>query len=130
MDPKNLCVFAETSLYPEFQKSFSSSTSTVPSLFMYSLSIALIIVSVVFPFLALSAVALFFVTVFQDHPISANWNMDGTTIDYPVLYIFMVALEVVYDLVVLCLPLPVISSLHLSHKRKRMIIGIFWLGGL
>lgn len=80
--------------------------------------------------LAATWVALFFVTLFQDKPISRNWTNQGTTIDFTVLYIFEAAMEVAYDLAVLTFPLPMIRGLQMSTKRKWLLTGIFWLGGL
>lgn len=89
-----------------------------------------VVTNVAFAVLAATLIALFFVTLFQDHPISRNWTGNGTTIDFPVLYIFEAALETAYDIAVLCLPLPMIGGLQLSPKRKWAVIGMFWLGGL
>lgn len=88
------------------------------------------VANITFVVLAATLVAMFFVTLFQDHPISRNWTSNGTTIDFTVFYIFTAALEAAYDLAILCLPLPMIRGLHLSKRRKWVIAGIFWLGGL
>ena len=34
------------------------------------------------------------------------------------------------DLVILCLPLPVIRGLQMSFRRKIELLAIFWLGAL
>jgi len=39
-------------------------------------------------------------------------------------------MDILFDILILALPLPVIKSLHMSRKRKFTVIGIFWLGGL
>lgn len=39
-------------------------------------------------------------------------------------------MSIIFDVVVLCFPLPVIKNLHLITRRKIMIASIFWLGGL
>ena len=40
----------------------------------------------------------------------------------------MAATDIMLDITVLCLPLPVIGSLHMSRHRKVTITGVFWLG--
>lgn len=41
-----------------------------------------------------------------------------------------VGTSIVLDLLVLCLPLPIILSLHMPRNRKVAISLIFWLGAL
>lgn len=40
------------------------------------------------------------------------------------------AMDIVLDLIILCLPLPVIRSLQMDFRRKMSLLGIFWLGAL
>jgi hypothetical protein len=40
------------------------------------------------------------------------------------------ALDLTLDVVILCMPVFVIKTLHLETKRKLSLIGIFALGGL
>lgn len=85
--------------------------------------------NITFVVLAATLIALFFVTLFQYHPISGNWTNNGTTIDYTVLYIFEGAFEPAYDLAILSLPLPMIRGLNLGRRGKWLLAGVFWLGG-
>ena len=73
-------------------------------------------------------VAFLFGTLFQDNPISRNWSSKGTTVDYPVFYMVEVVMDIIFDICILCMPLPVIRSLHMSTKKKWLLAGIFWLG--
>ena len=41
-----------------------------------------------------------------------------------------IATDVALDLFILCMPLPVIHRLRMSTKKKWLIGGTFWLGGL
>ena len=75
-------------------------------------------------------IAFFFVTLFQDKPISRNWGTVGTTVNFPILYIVENLTDIVLDLFILCMPLTVIRTLHISTKKKWMLSGIFWLGAL
>lgn len=77
-------------------------------------------------------VALFLGTLLRSNPISVNWNPKqpgGHHGNVVVLFSFVGASDIVLDLIILCLPLPVIRSLHMSTRRKWLIAGIFWLGG-
>jgi hypothetical protein len=38
-------------------------------------------------------------------------------------------MSIVFDVIILCFPAPVISGLHMQTRRKLVIAGIFWLGG-
>ena len=42
----------------------------------------------------------------------------------------MAVLDLVFDILILLLPLPVISKLQMGRKQKYSIIGIFWLGAM
>ena len=75
-------------------------------------------------------IAFFFVTLFQDNPISRNWGSKGTTVNFPVLYIVEIATDIALDLFILCMPLPVIKRLQINTRRKWLLGGIFWLGAL
>ena len=75
-------------------------------------------------------IAFFFVTLFQDHPISRNWGTVGTTVNFSILYIVENLTDIVLDLFILCMPIPVIRSLQISTRRKWLLGGVFWLGAL
>ena len=40
------------------------------------------------------------------------------------------AMGIALDVITLCMPIPVIRTLHMRTKQKVLIIGIFWLGFL
>lgn len=66
---------------------------------------------------------------FSAWPISDFWNLQGKmNLDFGVWATTMAALDVLFDLLVLCLPLPVIAHLQITTKRKISLIGMFWLG--
>lgn len=75
-------------------------------------------------------IAFFFVTLFQDKPIRRNWEGDGTTINWQIFYIVCIASDVALDIFILCLPLPVIHRLKINTKKKWLVSGVFWLGGV
>ncbi len=75
-------------------------------------------------------VAFLFVTLFQDKPINRNWGTEGTTVNFPVLYIVESVSDITLDLIILAMPLPVIKSLHISARKRWLLSGVFWMGGL
>ena len=75
-------------------------------------------------------IAFFFVTLFQDKPIARNWGAPGTAVNWRDLYLVEIVVDIALDIFILCMPLPVISRLHMSRKKKWLIGGIFWLGAL
>ncbi|KAH6673517.1 hypothetical protein B0J14DRAFT_50180 [Halenospora varia] len=80
-------------------------------------------------FVLLWTIAFFFATVFQAWPVSWNWTGVGKPIQYNIMYYATCATEIAADLVILCLPIPMIKSLHLSKTRRWTVMGIFGLGG-
>ncbi|KAF2727078.1 hypothetical protein EJ04DRAFT_506292 [Polyplosphaeria fusca] len=64
-------------------------------------------------------------------PISANWkNAAGARhrFDYNNWYVSYSGLSVLFDVVILCFPIPMVKALHVDFKKKIYILGIFWLG--
>ena len=69
--------------------------------------------------------------VFSAWPISNWWTKQaGYDLNYGAFLTAFAAMDILFDILILALPLPVIKSLHMSRKRKFTVIGIFWLGGL
>ncbi|ORY13611.1 hypothetical protein BCR34DRAFT_599781 [Clohesyomyces aquaticus] len=65
-------------------------------------------------------------------PIEASWKnaaRAGHRFDFNAWYISYSGLSIFFDVAVLCLPIPMIKSLHVSTRKKISILGIFWLGG-
>ena len=76
-------------------------------------------------------IAFFLTTLFQAWPISTNWTGVGTMImNEGAMYIASCVTDIILDIAVLCMPLPMIKSLNLSTKKKWNLVGIFWLGAL
>lgn len=42
----------------------------------------------------------------------------------------MAVLDLVFDVLILLLPLPVVYNLKMDNKRKYSLIAIFWLGSM
>jgi hypothetical protein len=67
--------------------------------------------------------------MFSATPISNFWDEFGhTTLNLGYWNITMASLDVSLDILVLCLPLPMIRNLKISTRRKLSLLGIFWLG--
>lgn len=79
------------------------------------------------------AIAFLLVSVFQCKPISYAWhNWDhehtGTCNDINAQGWTSAALNVILDLVVLSLPIPVIAKLQLNKRKKLLILSMFGVG--
>ena len=42
----------------------------------------------------------------------------------------MAILDLVFDIVVMLLPLPIIYKLHMSKKKRYYLVAVFWLGSM
>jgi len=74
-------------------------------------------------------IAFFFCTLFQIMPISANWTGTGTfLLNERSMYLALAITDLILDLAILCLPIPVIKSLHVSNTKKAAVMLIFGLG--
>ncbi|MCJ1312210.1 hypothetical protein MMC25_005884 [Agyrium rufum] len=91
------------------------------------ISISLIVVVVAW------TIAFFFGNLFECTPISVNWTgsgMDGKCVNEIPLYLAQAYSDVVVDVMILSLPVPMIWKLQMPTARKVGICGIFLLGAL
>jgi hypothetical protein len=44
-------------------------------------------------------------------------------------YLAYSGFSILFDIIILCLPLPVISTLRINTRQKLSVLAIFWLGG-
>ena len=77
--------------------------------------------------------AFFFAQLFKIWPISANWNFNpnGTyawVINEEGMNLWLCGTDVLADIFLLLLPVPMIVSLRMSKKEKLAFLGIFSLG--
>ncbi|KAF5724170.1 integral membrane protein [Fusarium mundagurra] len=65
-------------------------------------------------------------------PVAKFWNsaLDGHCIDPLTVWYVMAGFNLVTDITVFCMPLPVIGSLNLPKKQKVMLLAIFSIGFL
>ncbi|KXT16551.1 hypothetical protein AC579_6313 [Pseudocercospora musae] len=72
-----------------------------------------------------------FVTLFMCKPISYFWHPDrtGHCLTARPIWFFNTAFSIATDIAVALLPLPVVNTLHLPRRQKRMLMAVFALGG-
>jgi hypothetical protein len=65
-------------------------------------------------------------------PIEAAWKDAASAhhrFDFYTWYLCYSGLSILFDVIILCYPIPMIKSLRVNTKQKISILGIFWLGG-
>lgn len=70
--------------------------------------------------------------IFTTSPVEAQWEtwLPHTTIHAKDLWVAAGVINAILDVVILCLPQPLLWRLHLSPGRKVLVSGVFCLGGL
>lgn len=78
-------------------------------------------------------VSIFFADFFQCTPINYIWDKSiegGKCIDTESFFISSAALNIVSDITILLLPIPMVWKLKINTKKKVALISLFSLGGL
>ncbi|KAF5003104.1 hypothetical protein FDECE_10339 [Fusarium decemcellulare] len=75
-------------------------------------------------------ITIFFLNLLVCVPVAKFWNpaLPGRCLDYLTVWYVMAGYNLVTDIAIFCLPLPVIRSLQLPRKQKGMLFGVFCLG--
>lgn len=55
---------------------------------------------------------------------------EGTCVNESAAWFSIAIINIVTDLMIIALPMPVISRLKLAKKQKRLLIGVFAFGGV
>ena len=73
-----------------------------------------------------------FFDIFQCVPISSAWNPSetGKCLPYGALVLAMGIVNIITDVIMLVLPMPLLWKLNVSKSRKWMLMIMFSLGGL
>ena len=76
-----------------------------------------------------------FAAIFQCYPVSFAWTkvattIKGTCLDFPALLYATAVLNIITDVAILLLPMPIVWHLRIQMSQKIAISGIFLLGGL
>lgn len=68
--------------------------------------------------------------IFPSDPIEAEWKpwIPHTNIDHKAFWITFSSINMTLDIVILCLPQPMIWKLNLSRRRKQQLSVVFLLG--
>lgn len=78
---------------------------------------------------ALAGTVLTFLNIFQCRPISAAFgNDDGTCIDVVSLYLASAPINILTDLAILLLPLPILTRLRMEYRQKIALVATFTVG--
>lgn len=77
-------------------------------------------------------IAFFFSIIFECTPINYAWNktIKGHCINISARYISADVLNLVVDIALVVLPIPLVWSLQMSVSTKLAVVGMFLLGGL
>jgi hypothetical protein len=76
-----------------------------------------------------AGVVLTFLNIFQCRPIRAAFDRDtGTCIDVVALYLSSAPINVLTDLAILLLPLPILTRLRLEFRQKVALVATFTVG--
>ena len=72
------------------------------------------------------------IVIFACRPIRAAWdiNVKGTCIPVNIAFMGMGAFNALTDVIIVCLPMPLLWRLHVDKARKVQLCSIFLLGGL
>ncbi|QSZ36882.1 hypothetical protein DSL72_006765 [Monilinia vaccinii-corymbosi] len=77
-----------------------------------------------------NAIVLTFLNVFQCNPINAAWREDihGSCLSILTLYLASAPVNIITDLAILVLPIPVLTGMILPQKQKAILVLTFSLG--
>ena len=83
-------------------------------------------------FITTYSAAMALIMTFQCQPIKSLWDpsVKGTCIDRTGVWIVMGSMNVLTDILLLCLPLPQLWRLQMARNKKLQTIGIFSIGSL
>lgn len=83
-------------------------------------------------FVLLYAIASITATIFQCHPIKRAFNhkLLGSCINLTAFWYCNATASIFGDCLILALPMPLITSLHLPRRQKYGLMMVFALGGL
>ena len=97
------------------------------TLYLWRIFLYIILVVIVSVYLSATVVA-----VFQCIPISYTWDKrtPGRCLDLILLYYLGAANNIVTDLMILVLPMPVVWNLQMPRSKKYAVTGVFLMGGL
>lgn len=85
---------------------------------------------VVLAIVNLAGIVLTFLNIFQCRPVSAAFtDSEGKCIDLVGLYLSSAPVNVITDLAILLLPLPILTALRIEFRQKVVLVATFIVGG-
>ncbi|KAH8661044.1 hypothetical protein BGZ61DRAFT_464570 [Ilyonectria robusta] len=78
-------------------------------------------------------IGIFFALIFACDPIAMSYDVtvqEGTCINRPSLYIATAAVNIISDVFLFCLPLPIVVKLQIPRRQKLGLLLIFLLGSI
>lgn len=78
-------------------------------------------------------ISIFFALIFACNPISKSWDyrvIEGQCVNRPALYIATAAVNIASDVILFCLPIPIVFKLQIPRRQKFGLLLIFLLGSL
>jgi hypothetical protein len=79
------------------------------------------------------SIATIFALIFPCKPIAKAWDVtitDGSCINRGAIYIFQAVTNIVTDVLLLLLPIPMVWRLHMPMQQKVGLVFIFIVGSL
>ncbi|KAF6825094.1 integral membrane protein [Colletotrichum plurivorum] len=83
--------------------------------------------------ITLYSTGIFFALIFACDPIAMSWDVrvtEGTCINRPALYIATAVANIISDLILFCLPIPIVVRLQVPRRQKIGLFFIFAVGSL
>ncbi|KZF25820.1 MFS general substrate transporter [Xylona heveae TC161] len=104
---------------------FYLTLSKTQTLFRWASIVTLVVVDV-------AGTALTFLNIFQCRPVSASWHDVGVgnskCIDIVTLWLSSAPVNIITDLAILFLPMPILTGMRIPRKQKTILVITFGLG--
>ncbi|KAF2440151.1 hypothetical protein P171DRAFT_489924 [Karstenula rhodostoma CBS 690.94] len=133
--PSVLVVFGKTIVSVGVLYNLAMYTCKIPVLLMYATLMPvpriLLLVRCCGVLLTLSYLSTAIAPFFLCRPLAYNWDKTieaGLCGNWPLYYTFCGALNIVYEVIVLLLPMPFIMKLQLPLRRRLILVGMFGVG--
>ena len=81
--------------------------------------------------IAAYSIAILFALIFPCKPIAANWDVtitNGKCADKAKIYLATAGVNIVTDLLILALPIPMVWNLQMARRTRIGLLGLFAVG--
>ena len=117
-------VTIKTSILMQYMRFFNG-----PSIRKTYKTVCKILLGVILSF----GVWVFFASIFGCRPVNFFWNRtnpNGRCFNEKAFYFSNAAFNIITDLIILAVPMPMFKSLQLPRKQKHVLMAVFAAGGL